>query len=43
MHNDEFWHNRLIGMDSEFSQISQAISVAEAAKLGVLGWLKSQK
>lgn len=43
MHNDGFWHNRLIGMGSGFPQISQAIGVAEAAELGVLGWLKSQK
>lgn len=43
MHNDGFWHNRLIGMGSEFPQISQAIGVTEAAELGVLGWLKSQK
>ena len=40
MRNDGVWHNRLIGVGSEFSQISQAIGAAE---LGALGWLKSQK
>ena len=43
MRNDGVWHNRLSGVGSEFSQISQAIGAAEAAELGALGWLKSQK